>query len=416
MPAAHVNRRTLLKTGGLALAGAGLGACRSARTLQTAATHRPPLTLAPVHVSFDRIVRTTVGLRPHRDGGFLLKAEKLGAKTVIHNYGHGGAGMSLAWGLGVAVADLARATGETHVAVLGAGSPGLSAARQLQRRGYDVTIYAATVPPDTTSNMSLAGFTPTTALINNDRRTPEWDAQFLRAAEISYRELQLLVGRDYGVYWIDTYNATDDPNRQGGGAGRGGGDGRGATDADLVPEYLRPGRVREVYGPGEHPFPTMYAVKSIALAIEPNKYMDAIVRDFLLFGGRIVIRKFDTANDLATVPEAVIVNCTGLGSATLFGDTDLVPIKGQLTLIPPQADVNYRATGRLAGADVAAQMNPRSDGIVIGNLQDRGNASLAPDPAVIERNVKAAIDFFAAMTARSFVRSVRLQADLAESG
>ncbi|HZR26274.1 MAG TPA: FAD-dependent oxidoreductase [Vicinamibacterales bacterium] len=389
-----MNRRTLLKTSGLALAGFGVGACRTTNSIKPATMPRPPLRLAPVHVSMDRVIRTTVGLRPHRDGGFVLKAEKVGAKTIIHNYGHGGTGMSLSWGLGVQVAELAQPTGEKKIAVLGAGSPGVSAARQLQRRGYDVTIYAATVPPDTTSNMSWAGFTPTTALIQNKRRTPEWDQQFLRAAEISYRELQLMVGRDYGVYWIDTYNATDDPNRRGGGGDENRGEDRQAGDADLVPEYLRPGRLREIYGPGEHPFPSKFAVRSIALAIEPNKYMDAIVRDFVLFGGRIVIRKFDTIADLNSVPEAVIVNCTGLGSATLFGDTELVPIKGQLTLIPPQPEVNYRANGRMPGSDVQAQMNPRSDGIVIGNLQVRGDGSLTPDPAVIERNVKAAVDFF----------------------
>ena len=33
------------------------------------------------------------------------------------------------------------------------------------------------------------------ALVDNDRRTPAWDAQFNRAADISYRQLQLLVGR-----------------------------------------------------------------------------------------------------------------------------------------------------------------------------------------------------------------------------
>ena len=395
-----MHRRTLLKTGGLAVAALGVGACRTTRSFELVAPRRAPLELRPVNVSFDRIIRTTVGLRPHRDGGFVLKADKLGAKTVIHNYGHGGAGMSLAWGLGAAVADFARDAGEHRVAVLGAGSPGLTAARQLQRRGHEVTIYAAAVPPNTTSNMSLAGFTPTTALIENDRRTPEWDAQFLRAAEISYRELQLLVGRDYGVYWIDTYNATDDPTRQGGG-GSGEGAGRAATDADLLPDYLRPNRLREIYGPGEHPFPSKYAVKSIALAIEPNTYMDALVRDFVLFGGRIVIRRFDTMGDLASVPESVVVNCTGLGSATLFGDTELVPIKGQLTLIPPQPEVRYRANGRLRGAAAAAQMNPRSDGIVIGNLQDRGNSSLTPDPDVIQRNVQAAIDFFSGFRRRS---------------
>jgi glycine/D-amino acid oxidase-like deaminating enzyme len=385
-----MNRRTLLKTGGMALVGFGAGGCRTSSPLTTAAPAMPrhaPLNLTPVKVSFERVIRTTVGLRPHRDGGFVLKAEKVGAKTVVHNYGHGGAGMSLAWGLGVAVADIVRDTGERRIAVLGAGSPGVSAARQLQRRGYDVTIYAATVPPDTTSNMSWAGFTPTTALISNERRTPEWDAMFVKAAEISYRQLQLMVGQDYGVYWIDSYNATDDPNRQGG----------GGADSDLVPEYLRTGRDREIYGPGEHPFPTTYAVKSSALAIDPNKYMDAIVRDFVLFGGKIVIRQFDTPSDLMSVPESVIVNCTGLGSATLFGDKELVPIKGQLTLLMPQHDVNYRASGRMPGGETPAQMNPRSDGIVIGNLQDRGNYSLEPDPAIVQRNVKAAIDFFSQM-------------------
>src|SRR5439155_12528394 len=186
-------------------------------------------------------------------------------------YGHAGAGMSLAWGCGVMVAEFAQETGERRAAVLGCGSPGLTAARQLQRRGFAVTIYAATVPPDTTSNMSLAGFTPTTALVNNDRRTPAWDAQFLRAAEISYRELQLLVGRRYGVYWMDSYNASDSPTggrggqggqggqgRQGGQGGRGGEAPNAASDADLLPDYLRPNRNREVPGPGEHPFPSTY--------------------------------------------------------------------------------------------------------------------------------------------------------------
>jgi len=396
MRAIIMNRRALLKAGGLAVAGFGFGGCRTTGAVAPASTapRRPPLRLATPQISFDRIIRTTVGLRPHRDSGFVLKAEKVGAKTVIHNYGHGGTGMSLSWGLGVAVADLAREAGERRVAVLGCGAPGVCSARQLQRRGYDVTIYAATVPPDTTSNMSLAGFTPTTALVMNERRTPAWDAQFLRAAEISYRELQLLVGRDYGVYWIDTYNGTDDPNRRVGG---GGNENNYATDADLLPDYLRPNRLRDIYGPGEHPFPTPYAVRSIALAIDPNKYMDAIVKDVLVFGGKIVIRTFATIADLASVPESVIVNCTGLGSATLFGDTELVPIKGQLTLIPPEAGVNYRAGGRLPGMETGASINPRSDGLVIGNLQVRGDASLTPDPEVIKRNVQAAIDYFSKM-------------------
>src|SRR5207249_3537144 len=96
-------------------------------------------------------------------------------------------------GLALAGFGLTGCGAPTRSAVIGCGAPGLTAARQLQRRGFDVTIYAMTVPPDTTSNMSLAGFTPTTALVDNTRRTPEWDAQFRQAAELSYRQLQLMV-------------------------------------------------------------------------------------------------------------------------------------------------------------------------------------------------------------------------------
>jgi glycine/D-amino acid oxidase-like deaminating enzyme len=394
-----MNRRTFISSGGLALAGYAIGGCATTNTARgaRAGTRRPAVNLAPVHVSFDRVIRTTVGLRPHRDSGFVLRAEKLDAKTLIHNSGHAGAGMSLAWGCGVMVAEFAQETGQRRAAVIGCGSPGLTTARQLQRRGFDVTIYAATVPPDTTSNMSLAGFTPTTALVSNDRRTPAWDAQFLRAAEISYVQLQLMVGRNYGVYWMDNYNATDNPAQTGrGGGGRGGEGGSGATDADLLPEILRPNRNREVLGPGEHPFPTKYAIRSPALAIEPSIYLDALVRDFLMFGGRIVIRKFDTPRDLLSLSEPVVVNCTGLGSFTLFDDKELVPIKGQLTALVAQPEVTYRAGGRAPDGGNAS-MNARSDGIIIGNLQDRGNWSLEPDQDVLQRNVQAAIDFFTRM-------------------
>jgi glycine/D-amino acid oxidase-like deaminating enzyme len=390
-----MDRRAFLTSTGAALAGYAIGGCATTgSTRGTMTPRRAPINLAPVRASFDRVIRTTVGLRPHRDSGFVLRAEKLDAKTLIHNYGHAGAGMSLAWGCGVMVAEFALETDQRRIAVIGCGSPGLTAARQLQRRGFDVTIYAATVPPDTTSNMSLAGFTPTTALVSKDRRTPAWDAQFLRAAELSYRELQLMVGPRYGVHWMDSYNATDNPAPgQGGGRGREPGSENDATDAELLPETLRPNRNREVLGPGEHPFPTRYAVRTPALAIEPSIYLDALVRDFQAFGGKIVIRRFDTPRDLMTLGEPIIVNCTGLGSFTLFNDKELFPIKGQLTALVPQPEVDYRAAGRTpAGGN--ASMNSRSDGIIIGNLQDRGNWSLEPDQDVLRRNVQAAIDFF----------------------
>ena len=66
------------------------------------------------------------------------------------------------------------------------------------------------------------------------------------------------------------------------------------------------------------------------MRIEPSIYLDALMNDFLMWGGKVVIRKFDTPRDVATLSENVIVNCTGLGSKALFSDAELVPLKGQL--------------------------------------------------------------------------------------
>src|SRR3954464_7433519 len=189
----------------MAAIGFGATAC-SSNPKAALAPRRPPVNLAPVKASWDRIIRTTVGLRPHRDAGFVLKTDKLDDKLLVHNYGHGGAGMSLAWGTGLMAAEFASEHQARQAAVIGCGSVGLTCARQLQRRGFDVTIYAMAGPPYVTSNMSLAGFTPESGLVIADKRTPEWDAQYRRAADISYRQLQLLAGPHFGVSWLDNYS------------------------------------------------------------------------------------------------------------------------------------------------------------------------------------------------------------------
>jgi len=43
----------------------------------------------------DNVIRVIVGHRPYRPAGFVVRREQLDAKTVVHNYGHGGSGISL---------------------------------------------------------------------------------------------------------------------------------------------------------------------------------------------------------------------------------------------------------------------------------------------------------------------------------
>jgi D-amino-acid oxidase len=56
------------------------------------------------------VLHERVGLRPCRKSGVRVAAEKLrDGRTVIHNYGHGGAGFTLSWGCAQTVLELARA-------------------------------------------------------------------------------------------------------------------------------------------------------------------------------------------------------------------------------------------------------------------------------------------------------------------
>ena len=371
---------------------------RSSTTTQLA-PRRPPVRLPPVNVSWDRVIRTTIGLRPHRPSGFVLRAEKLDGKTIIHNFGHGGSGMSLSWGCASMVTDLALPHIDRRAAVLGSGVIGLSSARELQRHGFAVTIYAATVPPDTTSNMSLAGFTPTSGLVDGERRTAEWDGQFRHAVEIAYRRLQLLTGPKYGISWIMNYSPTDSEPVPGQGGGGGGGANTGGR-GPLMPASITNPRV--VLRRGEHPFPTRFAIERQEMRIEPSIYLDALMNDFLLWGGKVVIRKFETPRDVAALDENVIVNCTGLGSKTLFNDPELMPLKGQLTVLMPQPEVNYSTNGAarpLPPGSGFIHMMPRSDGIILGGTSLRDDWTLTVDEPQRQRIVDTHIELFNSMRA-----------------
>jgi glycine/D-amino acid oxidase-like deaminating enzyme len=378
-----VDRRTVLRAGGLGLLGLAAGCGPRAGAVGRI---RPTRRLVPVDASWDRVIRTTVGLRPYRPSGFVLRAERIGAKLLVHNYGHGGSGMSLSWGTGQLAAELALEQPARRAAVVGCGVAGLTTARQLQRRGFDVTIYAATVPPNTTSNMSLAGWTPTSGLVDASRRTTAWDAQFRRAATIAYRELQLLVGRGYGVSWLEGYALSDSPPNAG----------RTQEGPPLLPAELSPGSV--VLGPGEHPFPTRYATRRSSMRIEPSIYLDALVDDVRRAGAPIVIRRFERERHLAALAEPVVVNCTGLGSRELIGDDELTPLKGQLTVLMPQPEVDYSTFGAATpAAGGFVHMQPRSDGIALGGTSVEGDWSLDPDEEARRRIVEAHVDLFSKM-------------------
>src|SRR4029077_8114739 len=116
-----------------------------------------------------------------------------------------------------------------------------------------------------------------------DRRrvTPGFQQQFGEASRFAFRRYQSLTGDVYGVRWLPLYTLSRD----------------GAMEAP-TPESPY-SAVQPLYpearqlSSSEHPFDVPFVHRQYSMLIEPAIYLNALTRDFLLNGGRIVIRAFE---------------------------------------------------------------------------------------------------------------------------
>lgn len=348
----QVDRRGLLAAG-TALA---IGGCTITRPLRSLASAPAPAPCLPrVQVDPARVIRTVAGLRPFRPSGFVVRGERLGDTRLVHNYGHGGGGISLSWGSSRLATALGLPGHSGPVAVLGAGIMGLTTARLVQEAGYPVTIYTETLPPGTTSNIAGGQIFPT-GYFSDDQVTPQFREQAAAAADYSRRRFQIMAGDDYGVRWLPTYDQT-------------------RMTGPLVPDLRFPGRVR--LSPDEHPFPLDNVVRYNTMYVETGRFLERLLRDIRVAGGQVTVRRFASPAEVAAVPERLVFNCTGLGAAALFGDTELIPVRGQLAVLIPQPEVQY------AYSLGAGYMFPRGDGILLGGTYERGEYLAEPQAANI---------------------------------
>ena len=381
----------------LAAAAAGLSGC-ALRRATVAPAPLPPAaiipTVTPILANVDRIFKVTVCLRPFRAAGPRLDVERVGDKTVVHNYGHGGSGWSLSWGSSSVAVEKAMAAGERSVAVIGCGALGLTSAILLQQAGAKVTIYAKDRPHEARSARATGTWSPDSRIALSNAVTPDFPALWEKMCRKSFQIYSSYLGMPGDpVEWTDRYLLwnRDTVQRE-----------SGQSPVEQLPFAHYWDRVADLHPdfvelpPGSHPFPTQNVSRGTSLTFNIAAYSRQLVHDFFVEGGRIERVEFHSPADLIRLPEKVIINATGYGARALWKDESIVPVRGQIAWLVPQPQVQYGIIYK--GVLILA----RRDGIAVqdggaGEMDGYNDANEQPDRQKAEADVRVASELFTRM-------------------
>jgi D-amino-acid oxidase len=289
--------------------------------------------------------------------------------------------------------QMAMASSPAEIAVVGCGALGLTAAILAQRAGAKVTIYARDLISDTRSARATGSFTPDSRIALTDKAAPGFAALWEKMARISfhtYRDYLGLPGSP--VEFTDRYYLSDAPASSVPAVDSPPGPALDfASYGDLIRD-LTPHA--ELLPPGATPFPSREVRRSSQLMFNIADYAHTLMTDFLVAGGKIERREFHAPSELAALPQKVVINCPGYGARALWKDDSVVPVRGQITWLIPQPEVNYGVY--FGGMGVLA----RRDGIVLqlfdgGDMRGYGDDNEVADP----EEAKAAVARVAALYA-----------------
>lgn len=215
------------------------------------------------------------------------------------------------------------------VAVIGAGIIGLWTAYELNNRGYDVVVYAASSAEFSTSGSAVAVITPLFpwALEDNPELFRESLGWFKTTLE-KFKELN--IGNDF-MNSVPSYEFgyVDETGcavlEKGFPASR-------LTQLNFAPTQILPTRAPvAVQNEVDHIDQVTFAVNFVADMVDTQLFLPYFRQLLQDAGVEFQYKKFDVAEQMQELPEEWLFNCTGIFSKFLFPDVGvkMYPIRGQ---------------------------------------------------------------------------------------
>jgi D-amino-acid oxidase len=239
-----------------------------------------------------------------------------------------------------------------RILILGAGVSGLSTGIGLLKAGFEVTIWAKDTPPNTTSNQAGAFWYPYHR-DQNDRFT-KWAKEtfhYLSANGLlndplsgcTLKTMTEVFAQSKGEPWWN----------------------------DAVASYQRPGQ-------NELPKGYVDGYRIEGPLMDTSLYMGYLFDQYQGLGGKLK-QKFIHQIQEALEDHPVVVNCTGLGSRTLFNDQRLYPVRGQTVRVKPNGFKQIIFDDE--GPNKVAIIVPRTHDTVLGTTWQANDWNTEVDPA-----------------------------------
>ena len=286
--------------------------------------------LIPPEIRKSKIIGKDVGIRPIRKGGPRMESEIISTKTIYHNYGHEGSGVSMCYGSCDYMTKkffYDNKSTKQEIAVLGGGYMGLMTSWILLNQGYKVKLYTDKLPlkkgdfknEKITSQVAGGLFMP---YINSDefndfgKRISKTTFDFyVKCIEknifkgISYTKLVLL-NTSFKEY-----------------------------EKFIPKNILKTEKVEICFKNGDR---RIFPAEIInTLLMDGDIFLNDLLEKTKKMGLIYKIVKFEKKKDILKLKENVIFNCFGFSNKYLFGDKKLYGVKGHLLYFERPLNFNY---------------------------------------------------------------------------